>query len=59
MTAGWWRRFNEKFSSDEKIDIRKKIQKKNYHDMELWPKTRKISSSGQIFGFVKITLHSD
>jgi CRISPR type III-A-associated RAMP protein Csm5 len=56
MTAGWWRRFTDKFTTDEFSDIRKKIQKKNYHDMDLWPKTRKISSSGQIFGFVKVSL---
>lgn len=56
MTAGWWRRFTENgFSDDELASVRKKIQRRDYSDMDLWPKTRKISSNGQIMGFVKVT----
>jgi len=37
--------------------LRSCIQKKDYSNMELWPKTRKISTDGQLFGFVKIKIH--
>lgn len=57
MTAGWWRRFTEDgFSAEELASVRKKIQKRDYSDMDLWPKTRKISAAGQIFGFVKVSI---
>jgi len=56
MTAGWWRRFWDDFSDDEKVSIRKAIQKKRYPDLDFWPKTRKISKEGIPFGFVKVTL---
>ena len=55
MTGGWWRRFTENISDDDLSSLRMAIQKKYYHDMDLWPKTRKISTSGQIFGFVKVS----
>jgi CRISPR type III-A-associated RAMP protein Csm5 len=57
MTAGWWRRYTEDgFSYKDLVNLRKKIQKRDYSEMGIWPKTRKISSTGQIFGFVKVIL---
>ena len=55
MTAGWWRRYWDEFSADDKVFVRKSIQKKIY-DLGIWPKTRKISSEGLVFGFVKVKL---
>jgi len=57
MTGGWWRRFTDEIEDEDYSSLRKSIQKKYYENMDLWPKTRKISSSGQIFGFVKVTLN--
>jgi len=36
--------------------LRKAIQKKDYGDMSIWPKTRKVTSDGQVFGFVRVSL---
>lgn len=56
MTAGWWRRFKDDFKKDDWASLRKSIQKKDYPEDMIWPKTRKISAEGQIFGFVKVAL---
>lgn len=57
-TGGWWRRFTDEFNEEDLMQLRKEIQKKSYTNMALWPKTRKISSSGQIFGFVKVSFEN-
>jgi CRISPR type III-A-associated RAMP protein Csm5 len=55
MTAGWWRGFNEELG-DDYSKIRKVIQKKEYPEGMIWPKTRKISNEGYVLGFVKVAL---
>lgn len=60
FTTGQWvenQGFN--IADEDYFALRKVIQKRDYSNMEIWPKTRKISSSGQVFGFVKITLRDD
>jgi CRISPR-associated protein Csm5 len=57
-TAGWWRNFHDDIPSELWNNLRKKIQRRDYGDMEIWPKTRKITSSGNLLGFVKITLQN-
>ncbi|HAJ98956.1 MAG TPA: type III-A CRISPR-associated RAMP protein Csm5 [Bacteroidales bacterium] len=36
-------------------DLRAHVQRREYSHMEIWPKTRKLSSEGQLFGFIKIS----
>jgi CRISPR-associated protein Csm5 len=57
MTGEWF--LNEDLNiidEDDLASLRKKIQKRDYTNMDLWPKTRKISSKGNVFGFVKIKM---
>lgn len=59
-TGGWVKAIpEENMSSDDLADLRYEIQKKNYPEDDIWPKTRKVASTGIPFGFVKITLESD
>ena len=56
-TGGWITKLGEQVSDYEIADMRKTIQKnKVYPSNMLWPKTRKITAGGNIFGFVKVTL---
>lgn len=52
-TGKWVEKIN--LSDDDYNNLRKKIQKHDYSDMDFWPKTRKVTSGGNIFGFVKIS----
>lgn len=57
-TGQWISMSNESIllPQDDFNALRRNIQRnKDYSDMEIWPKTRKIASNGQIFGFVKIS----
>jgi len=56
-TAAWVLKLEDKMNENQINSLRKTIQKKDYSNMELWPKTRKISTDGQLFGFVKIKIH--
>lgn len=55
-TGRWVEDSRLDISDDDFTHLRKTIQKREYHDMDLWPKTRKISTEGQIFGFVKVKI---
>jgi len=55
-TAAWIRKFSEEMEDHEISKLRKAIQKKDYGDMSIWPKTRKVTSDGQVFGFVRVSL---
>lgn len=55
-TGRWIDDANLDITDDEFYSLRKLIQKRDYRDMYIWPKTRKISSEGQLFGFIKVTL---
>ena len=58
FTTGQWVENNGfKISPEDFQNLRKNIQKRDYSDMDIWPKTRKISTDGQVFGFVKIKFH--
>lgn len=57
ITAAWVLKLEEQMNVNQVNSLRRTIQKKDYSDMELWPKTRKISSDGQLFGFVKISIN--
>ncbi|MFN3380118.1 MAG: type III-A CRISPR-associated RAMP protein Csm5 [Runella zeae] len=52
-TGGWIRNESLNIGSEMKY-LRKTIQRNREYDMALWPKTRKITPNGTIFGFVKI-----
>ncbi|OFX37260.1 MAG: type III-A CRISPR-associated RAMP protein Csm5 [Bacteroidetes bacterium GWA2_32_17] len=56
-TAAWVLKLEDQMNENQINSLRKTIQKKDYSNMELWPKTRKISTDGQLFGFVKIKIH--
>lgn len=55
-TAGWWRKFYDRIPENDWNLLRNTIQRRNYQDMDIWPKTRKISSEGEILGFVKVSI---
>jgi len=55
-TAGWWRKFYDDIPPQDLHALRRSIQRKSYPNMDIWPKTRKISSEGEIFGFIKVSI---
>ena len=55
-TGGWIRKEALRISEFDLKSIRKTIQRNRDYDMALWPKTRKVSERGQVFGFVKVSL---
>jgi hypothetical protein len=57
FTTGQWIGMKKQISiSDiEFNNLRRFIQKRDYSQMAIWPKTRKVTSGGQLFGFVKIS----
>lgn len=60
ITSGWVKSIPVKNMSNKDFDdLRYAVQKKDYSDMHLWPKTRKTTSTGIPFGFVKITVETD
>ncbi|HQI45661.1 MAG TPA: type III-A CRISPR-associated RAMP protein Csm5 [Bacteroidales bacterium] len=56
-TGQWVENKGFEISPEDFQNLRKNIQKRDYSDMDIWPKTRKISTDGQVFGFVKIKFH--
>ena len=61
FTTGGWAvdlEYNKNISDEDWYGLRKAIQvsRNNYSDMSLWPKTRKITEKGQVFGFMKVAL---
>mgnify|MGYP001767398981 FL=1 len=56
-TGQWVENKGFEMSPEDFQNLRKNIQKRDYSDMDIWPKTRKISTDGQVFGFVKIKFH--
>lgn len=58
MTGGWIKNVPESVLDERNYNsIRKIIQRnKDYPNMALWPKTRKMTTSGFPLGFVKISL---
>lgn len=55
-TGGWVRNESLSMTDDELKSMRKIIQRNKEYDMALWPKTRKTTPHGTIFGFVKVQL---
>ncbi|MCX8020849.1 MAG: type III-A CRISPR-associated RAMP protein Csm5 [Chitinophagaceae bacterium] len=57
-TTGEWVRHTspEKISDEVFEELRKQIQKKVYPQNSMWPKTRKTTLNGDVFGFVKISV---
>lgn len=56
-TGGWVKGLSQENVNDADFNgIRALIQKKDYTAINLWPKTRKIATTGEIFGFVKISM---
>lgn len=58
-TGGWIEKEALNISDDDYNALKKSIQKRHYPNDVLLPKTRKTSSTGIPFGFVKITLPKD
>lgn len=56
-TGGWVKSASEKaLNTVDYNAMRRTIQRGKTYDMELWPKTRKMTMAGLPLGFVKITL---
>jgi CRISPR-associated protein Csm5 len=55
-TGQWIDKEGVTLNKNEYDSLRKFIQKKEY-DMSIWPKTRKITKEGQVFGFVKVSFN--
>lgn len=55
-TGAWVRKEALSISEADLRSIRKTVQRNREYDMALWPKTRKVSEKGQVFGFVKVSL---
>ena len=55
-TGAWVRKEALNLNDYEMKSLRKTIQRNKEYDMDLWPKTRKTTDNGTIFGFVKIQL---
>lgn len=58
-TGGWITKEALNISESDFDAIRKEIQRRFYPEAVLLPKTRKVTSKGTPFGFVKIALESD
>lgn len=60
FTTGAWIRSHPAMMNEEdstyELNLKKKIQKNRHYPFDLWPKTRKVSTLGEPFGFVKIKL---
>lgn len=59
-TGGWMKKeaIQSRLSEGEISNLRRTIQKKDYGNMVLWPKTRKMTTTGIPLGFVKISFNS-
>lgn len=55
-TGGWIRKDTPLIPDNVKSQIRRVVQKNRHYPFDLWPKTRKVSTLGEPFGFVKIKL---
>lgn len=55
-TGAWVRKEALNLSEVEFNNLRRTIQRNKDYDMKLWPKTRKVSPGGGVFGFVKLVL---
>lgn len=57
FTTAQWMGMDNRFGlpKEDFNDLRKVVQRRDYSNMEIWPKTRKMSPEGQLFGFVKIS----
>lgn len=53
-TGGWVKKKEIQYSEFELSDLRRTIQRRDYGDMNLWPKTRKMTIDGTPLGFIKI-----
>lgn len=60
FTTGHWVGFDNvmDISNDDFNLLRKKVQRRDYSHMEMWPKTRKTTNDSELFGFVKISVHN-
>ncbi len=56
-TSGWITKENAPLSEDDFYQLRKAIQKRDYSEMNFWPKTRKMTMQGVPLGFVKISFN--
>lgn len=45
-------------NENDMTKLRKSIQKNREYDMELWPKTRKLTMKGNLMGFVQLSFNS-
>ncbi len=57
-TGGWITKPAVPISDDDFHQLRRTIQKRDYSGMELWPKTRKMTTNGIPLGFVKIAFNN-
>lgn len=57
-TGGWMKKgvIKETLSETDYSNLRRTIQRRDYGNMELWPKTRKMTMAGMPLGFVKIEM---
>lgn len=57
FTTGQWMGMEKQIniSDVEFNNLRKSVQKRDYTQMAIWPKTRKVTSGGRLFGFVRIS----
>jgi hypothetical protein len=56
-TGGWVKFLDEKQLPDPDFkSLRKTIQRRDYSNMDFWPKTRKATSHGLPLGFVKLEI---
>lgn len=59
MTGGWITKPAIEISDGDYFSLIKTIQKKEYGNEVLLPKTRKTNKTGLPFGFVKVTIHDE
>lgn len=57
ITGGWVKHLNEEHVNEEDFNaLRRAIQRRDYSHMNFWPKTRKTTRTGVVFGFVKLSI---
>ncbi|TKK65851.1 type III-A CRISPR-associated RAMP protein Csm5 [Ilyomonas limi] len=54
-TGGWITKPAVPISDEDYLQLRRTIQKRDYSNMDFWPKTRKMTIGGIALGFVKIS----
>lgn len=54
-TGGWVTKQALAINDQDYMQLRRAVQKRDYSGMELWPKTRKMTTGGTPLGFVKIS----